>query len=108
VDVASGEIVLFRINENPEILRPLLVVSVVDGDTISGEVFLDYERDRQYDWPRKLFYALHKDFRVQWVSGAAPGSAVGTWRERGSEEALPERAQKQRRGGYRLPLPRRA
>jgi hypothetical protein len=106
VDVSSGEVVLFRINENPEILRPLLVVSVVDGDTISGEVFLDYERDRQYDWPRKLFYALHKDSRFQWVSGVLAGSAVGTWRERESEEVSPERAPKQRRGGYRVPLRR--
>ncbi len=51
----------------------------------------------------KLFYALHKDSRTQWVAQVLPGHGVGQWRSK--EE--PPRVERPRKGKRFEPVPLR-
>lgn len=95
-----GDIVLFCIDEDFQCWRPLLVVGL-EGDRISGELFLDWEKDRRLQWPIKLFYLLDANSRTQWVKNAPRGETLGSWRsaeekvEKFLKDAPPAIAQKQ-------------
>lgn len=77
-----GDVLLFCVDdvEGRKRYRPFLACTVFDGDSVSGEVFPDYERDTKTKWSLRLFQGLRKENRTQWVSGALPGEDVGTWK----------------------------
>lgn len=77
-----GEIVLFKVHDSPEVLRPLLVVSEKEG-AVSGELFLDWEEDRQALWLQKnMFYLPHKEMRQMPIYGVSRGGKLGQWRKK--------------------------
>lgn len=77
-----GEVVLFRIHEDPVVDRPLLVVTDKSG-ILSGELFLDWEEDRPTLWIQKnAFYMPHKDLRTLPVQGVHAGHGLGEWHRR--------------------------
>lgn len=77
-----GEIVLFRIHEDPPIDRPLLVVSD-QGSSLSGELFLDWDPDRAALWVQKnSFFAPHQGTRTMEVRQVAFGLGLGQWHKR--------------------------
>lgn len=87
--VGVGVTVLFKIGDEKvvgdvkvAILRPLLVVEVLDDSKVNGTLFLTPE-DTRYEWPADhLFFRLSKDSCVQSVVGVAMGDALGQWRIR--------------------------
>lgn len=77
-----GEIVLFRIHEDPPIDRPFLVIADQSG-SLSGELFLDWEPDRAALWVQKnSFFAPHRDMRTMEVKQVQPGFGLGQWHRR--------------------------
>ena len=77
-----GEIVLFRIHEDPPIDRPLLVVADHSG-ILSGELFLDWDPDRAALWVQKnSFFAPHPGSRTMEVREIHAGTALGQWHPR--------------------------
>ena len=77
-----GEVVLLRIHDDPLLERPLLVVSDKDG-VLSGELFLDWEKDCQAEWIQKnMFYRPSKELRMMVVYGVSSGGGLGQWRKR--------------------------
>jgi hypothetical protein len=73
-----GDIVLFRIGLETQ--RPLLVVSA-DGPQISGELFLDWDFDRNEEWVTKGYMKTppSPNDRTTEVRGAMLGSGIGQW-----------------------------
>lgn len=76
-----GEFLLFCVDDGGihKKYRPFLVVSVVDGDSVSGEVFGDPLLDSKTKWALRLFQGLRLENRTQWVAGVLPGDGVGSW-----------------------------
>lgn len=94
-----GDILLFCIDDAGihKKYRPFLVVSIVDGDSVSGEVFADPLLDAKTKWALRLFNMLSVNSRTQWVAGILPGDAVGTWKFREApqqESRAPEKFKK--------------
>ena len=72
-----GDILLFRLS--PEIQRPLLV-TLADGQQVSGELFFDWEVDRITPWcTNHCFHAPHAGLRQIAVHAILPGPEIGQW-----------------------------
>ena len=72
-----GEMVLLRISATTQ--RPLLVVSI-DGTSVRGELFVDYERDWPAEWLTKnCFFPPDQEHRTVHVKSAKAGPGVGEW-----------------------------
>lgn len=78
--ISPAATVLFCINEDPLILRPLLVTHTENGRAW-GELFLCAEKDRKTSWCiRNMFTLPSAQLRSLEVKDAAQGLGLGQWR----------------------------
>lgn len=75
--IQPGEIALFDIGAA---LRPFLVVTANGDNTYSGELFLDYEKDRTEWVLRNIKRPPHENARSCWLRNVQEGIDTGTIR----------------------------
>lgn len=95
-----GQIVLFKIHQDPEVLRPLIVIDVHKQEAVIEEDFLGGEKriiparylvsgqllvlgdsDRLREWCKKYFFHLSRDTDFsKLVRNVPQGQELGQWR----------------------------
>jgi hypothetical protein len=80
-----GETVLFKIHDNPEVLRPFLVCAVHQGGQVVQGMVWFCPGDELYDWPTTHFRTKlgSADLGKHLTAPAGDGDRrIGTWRFR--------------------------
>lgn len=81
--ISVGSVVLFRIDRNLPIWRPLLVSIITPEGGVYGNLFLQTTYDGAYAWPQEhLFVQLNDANRIVEVHNVQFGEEMGQWKPR--------------------------